>query len=45
MANYQSYLRLADPVASKLDIEKINLRLPQLQKLIKEGKGKKNRNE
>ena len=45
MANYQSYLRLADPVANKLDIEKINLRLPQLQKLIKEGKGKKNRNE
>ena len=45
MANYQSYLRLADPVASKLDIEKINLRLPQLQKLIKDGKGKKNRNE
>ncbi|MEQ1921893.1 MAG: tetratricopeptide repeat protein [Pyrinomonadaceae bacterium] len=42
MANYQSYLRLADPVANKLDIEKTNLRLPQLQKLIKEGKGKKN---
>ncbi len=42
MANYQSYLRLADPAANKLDIEKINLRLPQLQKLIKEGKGKKN---
>lgn len=42
MANYQSYLRLADPVANKLDIEKINLRLPHLQKLIKEGKGKKN---
>ncbi len=42
MANYQAYLKLADPVANKLDIEKINLRLPQLQKLIKEGKGKKN---
>lgn len=42
MANYQSYLRLADPVANKLDIEKVDLRLPQLQKLIKEGKGKKN---
>lgn len=42
MANYQAYLRLADPVANKLDIDKINLRLPQLQKLIKEGKGKKN---
>ncbi len=45
MANYQSYLRLADPVANKLDIEKINLRLPQLQKLIKEGKGKKVKSE
>ncbi len=42
MANYQQYLRLADPVENKLDIEKVNLRLPQLQRLIKEGKGKKN---
>ena len=41
MANYQHYLRLADPVQNKLDIEKINLRLPLLQKQIKEGKGKK----
>ena len=41
MANYQQYLRLADPVENKLDIEKVNLRLPALQKLIKEGKGKK----
>ncbi len=42
MANYQQYLRLADPVENKLDIEKVNLRLPSLQKLIKDGKGKKN---
>ena len=42
MANYQQYLRLADPVLNKLDIEKINLRLPLLQRLIREGKGKKN---
>ena len=42
MANYQEYLRLADPVANKLEIEKINLRLPTLQKDIKAGKGKKN---
>ena len=42
MANYQQYLRLADPVQNKLDIEKINLRLPLLQRLIREGKGKKN---
>lgn len=41
MANYQLYLRLADPEANKLDIEKVNLRLPQLQKLLKDGKGKK----
>ncbi len=41
MANYQMYLKLADPVQNKLEIEKINLRLPPLQKLIKEGKGKK----
>lgn len=42
MANYQQYLRIADPVLNKLDIEKINLRLPSLQRDIKEGKGKKN---
>lgn len=40
-ANYGQFLRFADPVANKLDIEKVNLRLPQLQKLIKDGKGKK----
>lgn len=34
MANYQQYLKLADPVANKLDIEKVNLRLPGLQKQI-----------
>lgn len=42
MANYQRYLQLADPVQNKLDIEKVNLRLPSLQRQIKEGKGKKN---
>ncbi|MBV9217731.1 MAG: tetratricopeptide repeat protein [Acidobacteria bacterium] len=42
MANYQIYLKLADPVQNKLDIDKVNLRLPFLQKTIKEGKGKKN---
>ncbi|MEO6655243.1 MAG: tetratricopeptide repeat protein [Pyrinomonadaceae bacterium] len=35
MANYQQYLRLADPVENKLDIEKVNLRLPELQKKLK----------
>jgi tetratricopeptide (TPR) repeat protein len=41
MANYQQYLRLADPVENKLDIDKVNLRIPAVQKLIKAGKGKK----
>ncbi|PYT01014.1 MAG: hypothetical protein DMF63_04955 [Acidobacteria bacterium] len=40
-ANYQLFLRLANPESSKLEIEKVNLRLPVVQKLIKEGKGKK----
>ncbi|MEO6050319.1 MAG: tetratricopeptide repeat protein, partial [Pyrinomonadaceae bacterium] len=35
MANYQQYLRLADPIQNKLDIEKVNLRLPELQKKLK----------
>ena len=43
MANYQRYLKLADPEANKIDIEKVNLRLPALQKQIKGGKGKKTR--
>lgn len=42
MANYQQFLRLADD-SLKLEIEKVNLRLPILQKQIKEGKGKKRR--
>ncbi len=41
MANYQQFLRIADAEKSKLEIEKTNLRLPALQKLIKEKKGKK----
>lgn len=40
-ANYQQFLRLADPESSKLEIEKVNLRLPVVERLIKEGKGKK----
>lgn len=35
MANYQQYLKLADAVEEKLDIEKVTLRLPELQKLMK----------
>lgn len=41
LANYHQYLRLADPVAGRLEIEKVNLRLPSLEKLIKAGKGRK----
>lgn len=42
MANYQQFLRLADQTQNKLEIEKVNLRLPGLQKQIKDKKGKKN---
>jgi tetratricopeptide (TPR) repeat protein len=42
MANYQQFLRLADQNQNKLEIEKVNLRLPSLQKQIKDKKGKKN---
>ncbi len=40
-ANYQQFLKIADPTQNKLEIEKVNLRLPVLEKLIKEKKGKK----
>jgi tetratricopeptide (TPR) repeat protein len=42
MANYQQFLRLADSKVSGVEIEKVNLRLPGLQKQIKDGKGKRN---
>ncbi len=41
MANYQQFLRLADAAQNKLEIEKVNLRLPVLQNQIKKGDGKK----
>ncbi|HTH52163.1 MAG TPA: tetratricopeptide repeat protein [Pyrinomonadaceae bacterium] len=41
LAAYEQYLKLADPVANKLDIEKVELRLPVIRRLVKEGKGKK----
>ena len=40
MANYQQFLRIADPSKSQLEIDKVKLRLPILQKQIKEKKGK-----
>lgn len=41
MANYQSFLRLADPKVSQLEIDKVNLRLPILQRQIKNKEGKR----
>ena len=41
MANYQRFLKLADPEQQRLEIEKVNLRLPALDRLIKEKKGKR----
>ena len=41
MANYQLYLKLADPSRNKEEIDRVNFRLPALQQLIKQGKGKK----
>lgn len=35
MANYQQFLRIADTSKNQLEIEKVNLRLPSLQKQIK----------
>lgn len=43
MANYQQFLRLADAKINQLEIEKVNLRLPSLQKLIKQQEKKKGR--
>jgi tetratricopeptide (TPR) repeat protein len=42
MANYQQFLRLADSSVNGVEIEKVNLRLPGLQKQIKDHKGKRN---
>ncbi|MGI8409154.1 MAG: tetratricopeptide repeat protein [Pyrinomonadaceae bacterium] len=42
LANYQEFLRIADAEKNKLEIEKVNLRLPGLQKQLKNGKGKRN---
>ena len=43
LANYQQFLRLADPQVSRLEIEKVNLRLPALQTIIKRNGGKNRR--
>jgi tetratricopeptide (TPR) repeat protein len=42
LATYQQFLRIADAEKDKLDIEKVNLRMPAVQRLAKERKGRKN---
>lgn len=37
MANYQQFLKRADAGTNQIEIEKVNLRLPSLQKQIKKG--------
>lgn len=41
MANYQLFIKYADAEKNKIEIEKVNLRLPTLLKQIKEKKGKR----
>lgn len=41
LANYQQFLKLADAEKDRLDIEKVNLRMPAVQRLAKDRKGKK----
>jgi tetratricopeptide (TPR) repeat protein len=39
-ANYQQFLKIADPKVNQLEIEKVNLRMPILMKQLKDKKGK-----
>lgn len=41
LTNYNIFLRIAVPESNKLEIEKVNLRLPAIEKLVKEKKGKR----
>jgi tetratricopeptide (TPR) repeat protein len=41
LAYYRKYVGIADPLTNKTDIEKVNLRIPALVKLVKEGKNGK----
>ena len=41
MANYQLFLKHADAKANQLEIDKVNLRLPILQRQLDAGKGRK----
>ncbi len=44
MDAYQQFLSRADPVNNKLEIEKVNLRLPTLRDQIRRGEGAKRKN-
>ena len=44
LANYSQFLKLADPEKNKLEIEKVNLRLPALEKQVKRFRGRRNAN-
>jgi tetratricopeptide (TPR) repeat protein len=41
MTSYRSFLRFADSKTNQLEIDKVNLRLPGLEKQIKQGGGRK----
>lgn len=41
MANYQQFLKLADPKRFALEIDKVKLRIPSLETEIREGRGRK----
>ncbi len=43
MANYQQFIRIAESELNQLEIEKVNLRIPSLQRLIEQDKNKKRR--
>lgn len=43
MANYQQFLKLAKPETNQLEIDKVNLRLPGLQRLLEQDKKNKRR--
>ncbi|QYO65927.1 tetratricopeptide repeat protein [Leptolyngbya sp. 7M] len=40
VANYQQFLKIADPAVNQLEIDKVNLRMTTIQKQIKDKKGK-----
>lgn len=43
MTNYRKFLQTADPKQNQLEIDKVNLRLPSLERQIQQGSGNKKR--